>query len=78
MIFARLGPPPSLLPLHPCLFNSQFEIRNPNVCLLSSAHCSLRRDIAKQRLVIRECELFIGGPEAHVERRIVYADVLEL
>lgn len=32
----------------------------------------------KLRLVIREYEVFIGGPEAHIEKRIVYADVLEL
>jgi hypothetical protein len=32
----------------------------------------------KLRLVIREFEVFIGGPEAHLEKRIVYADVLEL
>ncbi|MEP6569923.1 MAG: hypothetical protein ABJC10_09130 [Acidobacteriota bacterium] len=32
----------------------------------------------KLRLVIREFEVFIGGPEAHIETRIVYADVLEL
>ncbi|HEV7475098.1 MAG TPA: hypothetical protein VGN90_13680 [Pyrinomonadaceae bacterium] len=29
------------------------------------------------RLVIREYETFIGGPEAHIEERVVYADVLE-
>ena len=34
----------------------------------------------KLRLVIREYEVFIGGPdpEVHIEKRIVYADVLEL
>jgi hypothetical protein len=36
------------------------------------------RGSVKLRLVIREYELFIGGPKAHVEKRIVYADVLEL
>src|SRR5712692_7211189 len=36
------------------------------------------RGSVKLRLVIREYEQFIGGPEAHVEKRIVYADVLEL
>ena len=36
------------------------------------------RGSVKLRLVIREYELFIGGPEAHIEKRIVYADVLEL
>jgi hypothetical protein len=36
------------------------------------------RDGFKLRLVIREYEVFIGGPEAHLETRIVYADVLEL
>ncbi|HSP62738.1 MAG TPA: hypothetical protein VLQ90_07145, partial [Pyrinomonadaceae bacterium] len=36
------------------------------------------RGSVKLRLVIREYELFIGGPEAHLEKRIVYADVLEL
>jgi hypothetical protein len=32
----------------------------------------------KLRLVIREFEAYMGGPEARVETRIVYADVLEL
>jgi hypothetical protein len=32
----------------------------------------------KLRLVIREFEAYMGGPEAHIETRIVYADVLEL
>ena len=36
------------------------------------------RGSVKLRLVIREYEVFIGGPEAHIEKRIVYADVLEL
>lgn len=31
----------------------------------------------KLRLVIREYETFIGGPVAHIEERVVYADVLE-
>jgi len=31
----------------------------------------------KLRLVIREYEAFIGGPEARIEERVVYADVLE-
>jgi hypothetical protein len=31
----------------------------------------------KLRLVIREYETFSGGPEAHIEERVVYADVLE-
>lgn len=31
-----------------------------------------------RRPVIREYETFIGGPEAHIEERVVYADVLEL
>ncbi|HSS21292.1 MAG TPA: hypothetical protein VLL54_14555 [Pyrinomonadaceae bacterium] len=36
------------------------------------------RDGYKLRLVIREFEVFIGGPEAHIETRVVYADLLEL
>jgi hypothetical protein len=36
------------------------------------------REDYKLRLVIREFEVFIGGPEAHLESRVVYADLLEL
>ena len=39
MIFARLGPPPSLFAYS--IRNSQSAIRNPNVCLLPPAVCLL-------------------------------------